>query len=112
MPKYKNDNGETYYAYNIPEEKKKLITKEFADEFIRQLILVFSTPDSQSQADWFKESGAHITGTRGWGIALNKTAESLGCPELYEYYNQLEWYNSDEFDDKLYDLVCERSTKD
>ena len=75
-------------------------------------ILVFSNPDSQSQAEWFKESGGHITGTRGWGTALKKTAETLGCPELYEYYNQLEWYNSDEFDGKLYDIVCERSTKD
>ena len=92
--------------YAIPEKKKKLITKEFADEFIRQLILVFGGDGSQSLADWFKESGAHITGTRGWGTALKKTAETLGCPELYEYYNQLEWYDSDEFDGKLYDIVC------
>lgn len=92
--------------YAIPEEKKKLITKEFADEFVRQMILVFGGDDSQTQADWFKQSGVHITGTGGWGTALKTTAEALNCPELYDYYDSMEWYDSDIFDGELYDIIC------
>ena len=115
MPKYKNDNGETYYAYNIPEEKKKLITKQFADEFVLRLKDLYSgvdNPENQTPSDWFKDTGAYLTFTSIWNEALEKTAENFGCSALYEYFENLEWYDSDLFVCELYDIVCERSTKE
>ena len=87
------DHIERLKKLPIPEEKKKLITKEFAEEFVLRLKDLYSgvdNHDNQTPSDWFKDTGAYLTFTSIWNEALEKTAENFGCSALYEYYNKLE----------------------
>ena len=44
-------------------------------------------------------------GTVGWCIALYNTCTEQGCPELLQYYNDMDWYDADEFCCNMADFI-------
>lgn len=95
----------TRKEYHIPNDIKAHITEEFGREFLNQLSCVYSNYDYESEAEWFDDMCMYCEGTGGWYTALEKTAEIMRCRELIEYYNNLEWYDSDQFDGRMHTII-------
>lgn len=53
----------------------------------------------------------YITGTSGWNIALWAACKRVGLMDFYEWYDNLLWYESDEFDSVLSDELIKRIEK-
>ena len=111
MPIVEDENGRLYYDYDMPDDIKRFITKEFADEFIKQFALEFKMSKNRNWVKFFRKESQYYCATHGSYIALKKTSEILGCSELLEYYETLEWYDSDMFNCELYDIVCRYQTE-
>ena len=81
--------------YNIP--KKINIPKAFWDALAGEITSVFSlgvwvVKDGDCEADY-------IGGTTGLYFAIKMACWKLGLKDLFEYYDTLEWYDSDQFDE-------------
>lgn len=46
-----------------------------------------------------------LAGTNGYAEALQRTCERLNTPQIMEFWNSLEWYDSDAFDSDLIDRI-------
>lgn len=82
--------------YIIPTEIKEKLTDEFYSTMWQVLIGVFGDRIKGFHEDvpklWY------ISGTGGWCDALGKACDALGLNDVLEHYNNLEWYDSDQFD--------------
>lgn len=50
----------------------------------------------------------YLTVTSGWNVALWSACKRLGLMDFYEWYDDLRWYESDEFDSVLSDELIKR----
>ena len=53
----------------------------------------------------------YFTGTGGWARALQMTCEKFGVKWLWDWYDSLDWIESDEFDGEMLDLIESRFIK-
>lgn len=88
--------------YTIPDEIKELITYDFLKEFRRQLFAVFDF-----SLNTYGDFLYGIESTRGWETALHKACDATGKQDIWKYWSDLEWYDSDCFDDELSDMLIE-----
>lgn len=88
--------------YTIPDEIKEMMTYDFLKEFRNQLFTVF---------DFDLETNANtlygIESTNGWANALKAACHNTGKDDIWNYWNELEWYDSDVFDSELSDMLIE-----
>ena len=100
----KNEGENVYIGYKIPENIKELITDEFLKEFRNRLFRIcgYSLED-------FAETGISMcTSTSGWYVAFWKACKLTNNSQLLNYYNTLDWYDSDLFDDELAHMLIEK----
>jgi hypothetical protein len=55
---------------------------------------------------------SYVESTGGWNQALKATCVICRLESIYFYWNALEWYESDLFDDELAMLMCEKGFYD
>lgn len=104
MPLVRKEDGDVRPEYEIPEDIKKLITDEFLKEFRAQLFRI----NNEYSLDTFAEYGIPLnTSTSGWAAAFFNICRKTNNMELFDYWNSLEWYDSDIFDDELADMLIE-----
>lgn len=79
-----------------------LISKDFILRFKEELKEVFG----YERFDWDDEDiWINLGSTCGWGNAFNKTCWYLDVPDLKQYYDALDWFDSDNFDGDVSDLA-------
>ena len=93
--------------YKIPEEIISKIPQHFWPAFAGELVGVFGpTIFDKSEEDtyllFFHSS------TNGWNAALRTTCKKLDLGWLYDYYDTLDWWESDQFDGEFEDLVISK----
>lgn len=88
--------------YTIPDRIKDLMTYDFLKEFRNQLFTVFDF-DLETYADIFQG----IESTNGWANALEDACHNTGKDDIWNYWNELEWYDSDMFDGELGEMLVE-----
>lgn len=95
----------TIPAYQIPAQIDKGIPEHFYIALEGEITSVFG------KDVWWCADGLHgedyIGGTAGYAAALKMTCWKLGMMWLYEYYENLAWYESDQFDGIVLDRVKE-----
>lgn len=94
-------NGSIHYE--MPDNIKSMITIEFCTQFLKELHQIFGASVEDSDMDYYVYQGS----TAGWGAAFANTCRKLNMIELYKYYLNLEWFDSDIFDGELEDLLVE-----
>lgn len=90
------------FEYTIPQEIKEKFTKEFIADFLNELVIIFD----DKPINYIDETFA-FTGTVGWDMAFMIACKKHGSSEVIEYYHDLEWYESDMFDDELISLMLD-----
>lgn len=91
-------------SYKIPEEILSKIPGYFWPAFAGELCSVFG-PDILGKDEDDIYAIDYAGGTAGWHAALKATTHKLSMAWLFDYYDGLEWYDSDQFDGELEDLV-------
>ena len=89
--------------YTIPSHIRSMITPEFCAQFLKELHIIFGVSVEDTDMDYFVYQG----GTGGWAVAFATACRRLGLDELYRYYTELEWFDSDVFDGELEDILVE-----
>ena len=93
-------------TYKIPEDILSKIPEYFWPAFAGEIVSVFGL------FTFNKVDGLYnlyfITGTTGWNAALKMTCRKLNMDWLYEYYNKLQWWESDMFDGEFEDLIISK----
>jgi hypothetical protein len=81
-----------------------MITKEFLLKFKENLGSNFGYGvfDFDDEEIWI-----NLGSTMGWGHSFIQTCLEMNLPALHEYYNALEWFDSDVFDGDISDLAIE-----
>lgn len=95
------DNGSI--EYSIPKNIKKLITKEFCIQFVKELHCI----SGLSLEDFDYDSVGYWEGTGGWMEAFANACRKTKNDELLKYYYTLEWFDSDLFDCELTNILIE-----
>lgn len=95
------ENGKI--EYTIPTHIRSIITPVFTAQFLKELHIIFGVGVEDTDLDYFAYQG----GTSGWAVAFATTCRKLGLDELYKYYANLEWFDSDIFDGELEDILIE-----
>lgn len=90
--------------YNVPEEIISKIPSHFWPAFAGELISTFGLMIFDKDEDGFCELDC-ISSTNGWNAALRMTCTKLDMKWLYDYYDKLEWWQSDMFDGEIEDLL-------
>ena len=76
----------------------------FYPAFAGELVSVFGSeilePSETGEVPLF-----YISGTTGWNAALRMTCEKLGIDWLMSWYDELEWFDSDNFDGELVEMM-------
>ena len=85
--------------YEMPKNIKEKITPEFCKRLLVELCAVFG---SDAEHREFVES---VDVTCGWNSALKATCQKMGCEDLYAYYDDLEWYDSDLFAEEVTAII-------
>lgn len=93
-------NNNTIY-YTMPHNIKKRIDYEFCETFMKELHKIWGI--SLNDFNW--ESIGYCEGTGGWYEAFASTCRLLNKGDILLYYNNLEWFDSDLFDDELSNLL-------
>lgn len=98
-------NGKnTHIEYQIPEKIKNKIPQHFYIAFAGELCSVFGHMIFQKdESDVY--SLFYVSSTAGWNEALKMTCQKLNMCWLLDYYNSLEWYESDLFDGEMEDKI-------
>ena len=89
--------------YRIPKEIKNEFTKEMMFYFLEELVDIFDMPSTPTYYDDI----VYREGTAGWYRAFEKMCINYGLEDILSYYNRLEWYDSDLFDNDFSDLLLE-----
>lgn len=90
--------------YTIPDEIKNKITMEFLIEFRNQLFRICG----YSLSDFAENSAPANTSTSGWHAAFGVACLNTHNDWLLDYWNSLEWYDSDIFDSELTDMLVKK----
>ena len=76
----------------------------FYPAFAGELVSVFGSeilePSETGEVPLF-----YISGTTGWNAALRMTCKKLGIDWLMSWYDELEWFDSDNFDGELLEMT-------
>lgn len=96
------ENG---FEYTIPKEIYDLIQDEFWNNFRHELYMI----GGLSLCEEFCYSALDSGGTAGWTVAMYNTCKISSCLWLFEYYNSLQWYESDIFDRIVSEEILKRS---
>jgi hypothetical protein len=88
------------FEYKMPDEIKKKIPKEMLMTFKETLDSVF-TDRVNLKGSTYNNYYFYLQETTGWGIAFKESCEKTNSMEIYEYYNSLDWFDSDLFDDEF-----------
>lgn len=90
------------FDYKIPQEIKIRLTKGFATNFLNKLNVVFDLIQPLSL-----EYLIYFESTCGWVDAFKYACQKYDMEDVFMYYNKLEWYDSDLFDDEFAGLLVE-----
>ncbi len=94
--------------YKIPDEILNDIPPYFYESFACELCIVFG-PVIFKKSDTGDDYGLfYIEGTTGWVDAFRSVVNRLGLPWLSDYYNSLDWFDSDLFDNQISDLLIKK----
>ena len=93
--------------YSIPEEIDSQIPDYFYYALFGELIGVFGEYLLESAHKF----GCLFSSTAGWVAAFTMTCKKLDMKNVLEYYNSLDWYDSDQFDGVIEDRVIDRVVK-
>ncbi len=86
--------------YYIPEKIKSKIPDYFYYAMIGELVSIFGVSCVQKDEDGFYPVD-YDGGTSGWYQAMRIACWKTDVPWLLEYWNGLEWYDSDLFDEEI-----------
>lgn len=92
------------FDYKIPKDVLAKIPDYFWAGLAGELVGVWSL-DIFEKAD---EKTTYIDfhgGTMGWAAAFKMACKKLDMQWLYDYYDALEWWESDHFDGEIIDLL-------
>lgn len=103
MPIVGSGDG-VHIEYTIPSNIKNLITDDFLNEFLYQLIRITGI----SPYDFADEGIEYLLGTCGWDTAFGKACINTENKKLFDYRNSLEWYDSDIFDSEIIWILIEK----
>ena len=93
-----------HIEYTIPSDIKILITDDFLNEFLYQLIRIAGI----SPYDFADEGIEYVTETCSWYAAFGKACIDTDNKKLFDYRNSLEWYDSDIFDSEIIGVLIEK----
>lgn len=93
-----------HIEYKIPDEIKNKLPRYFPAAFAGELCSVFG-PMIFEKDETNIYTLSYLGGTAGWVEALKMTCKKLGMDWLWNYYNSLEWYDSDLFDGEVEDMI-------
>lgn len=103
MPIVEDKNG-VHIEYTIPSNIKNLITDDFLNDFLYQLIRITGI----SPYDFSDDGIEYLSGTCGWDAAFGKACIDTDNKKLFDYRNSLEWYDSDIFDSEIISILIEK----
>ena len=89
------------FEYKIPQEIKARLTKEFTEDFLDKLIAVFNLEQSKLCFEYL----FNLESTYGWVDAFEYACQKHKMEDVLAYYNELEWFDSDLFDDEFASLI-------
>lgn len=95
-----------YLSYKIPEDIMAKIPEYFWAAIAGELVSIFG-PHALEKIDE-SYSLYFLTGTTGWNAALMMTCRKLDMNWLFEYYDKLQWWESDLFDSEFEDLIISK----
>ena len=99
------EGNDVHIEYAMPENIISLITYDFLKEFRNQLFRIHEHYSLETFADF----GIPInTSTSGWYAALGKTCLLTHKEEVFDYWRELPWYDSDIFDGELAKMLVDR----
>lgn len=91
------------FEYKMPQEIKTKFTKDFMTDFLTEAAQVFNL----SVPTLYDGILFHLEGTCGWADAFKKSCLKHGMKDVFTYYENLDWYDSDLFDDEFASLLIE-----
>lgn len=91
------------FEYKIPQEIKEKFTKEFMVDFLINLVQVFNLNEPIS----YDDDIAYLESSGGWVVAFKNTCREHNIKDVLMYYDGLEWYDADLFDNELGNLLVE-----
>lgn len=74
----------------------------FAGELVSVFGIDIFMPSEDGESPLF-----YLSGSNGWNLALKMSCKKLGEEWFYEWYDKLEWCDSDEIDSELEDRLLE-----
>ena len=80
------------------------IPEYFYPAFSGELVSVFG-PNILTKSDVGDSQLLDVSGTNGWNYALKMACHKLNLNWLLNWYDELKWYDSDDFDYKLVELI-------
>lgn len=86
------------------------IPEYFYPAFAGELVSVFG-PNILTRSDIKDSQLLDVSGTSGWNAALKMACHKLNLNWLLNWYDKLEWYDSDDFDYKLVELIFSKFIK-
>jgi hypothetical protein len=92
-----------FFNYKIPDDIKKLITKEFLSNFRDELYKI----SNFSLEDFYMDTLVHYESSSGWDTAFGLACISSNLDELYRYTQTLPWYDWDLFCSEVDDMLLE-----
>lgn len=90
--------------YVIPNDIDTQIPDYFYYALFGELMSVFGEDLLKSA----KEFGCLPSSTAGWVAAFTMTCKKLDMKNVLEYYNSLDWYDSDQFDGIIENRVIDK----
>lgn len=94
--------------YKIPEEILSKIPQHFWPAFAGELVSTFGLFIFEKEEDSDFYALNYVSSTNGWNAALRMTCKKLKMKWLFDYYDKLEWWQSDMFDGEFEDLLIKK----
>lgn len=91
--------------YKVPEEVLMKIPSHFWPAFAGELISTFGLMIFEKEEGTDLYALYYVSSTNGWSAALRITCNKLDMKWLFDYYDKLEWWQSDMFDGEIEDKL-------
>lgn len=101
----------TIQKYEIPKEILSKFSDDFWKALTNELARVFGNDIFDKDEDAGTRQIVFLTSTIGWAKAFMKTCRDFKLIDILEYYDKLEWYDSDAFDDMICKILEEKYIK-